>query len=158
MEKNAVIKIRDSLLCNNTNRAIRVVFDNGINLSLSSDLVVWDDDNEIIIGFTADGDSGSFEAGLPIEIICSTYENIQFIMTNTNVKVKDENKKLYGYQDLSTILDSLSAVAPITDEAKKKIIDWFTKVFSPEYLLSKNAYLPRDNKRGNKLVKLKEEE
>ena len=159
MEKTAVIALRDGLLCNNTNRAIRVIFDNGINLSLSSDLVVWDDDKELIIGFTADGTSGSFEAGLPIRIICSTYENIQFIQTNTNVKIKDEYKETYSIQDLSTVIDSLKSITDkITDENKDKIVEWFTKVFSHEYDLSHTAYTPTDLKRGNELVEIKEKE
>ena len=111
MEKNAVIAFRDALIANGKHRAIRIAFDNGINLSLSSDIVIWDDDKELVIGFTADGTSGSFEAGLPIRIICSTYENIQFILANTNVEVKKEYKEKYTLEDLTTIIDSLKSAS-----------------------------------------------
>lgn len=148
MEKNAVIAFRDALIANGKHRAIRIAFDNGINLSLSSDIVIWDDDKELVIGFTADGTSGSFEAGLPIRIICSTYENIQFILANTNVEVKKEYKEKYALEDLTTIIDSLkSASSNITDDDKTKIINWYSKLLDPKHDLSHKAYNPIDIRR-----------
>ena len=140
MEKNAVIAIRDALLDNGNHRAIRICFDNGVNLALSSDLVIWDDDNEIVIGFCADSTAGGLIANLPVKIICSTYENIQFIMSNTNVKIDPEYGKKYSLEDLPTIINNLKSAVPITDESEKKIINWFSKVCSHEYDLSHKAY------------------
>ena len=82
MDKASVIALRDSLLQNGENRSVRVAFDNGVILSSSSDQIIWDDDKELVIGITADSDGGSFAANLPIRVIGSTYENIQFIMGN----------------------------------------------------------------------------
>ena len=147
MEKSAIIALRDGLMAEGKHRAIRLCFDNGINLSLASDIVIWDDDKEIIIGFTADGSSGSLEAKMPIRIICSTYENIQFMMANTNVKIDKEYKDKYTLEDLSTIIDSLSSVSSSVTENKDEIINWFTKILSPEYDLSHKAYNPIDIRR-----------
>lgn len=135
MNKNSVIALRDALLQNGENRAVKIAFDNGIILSQSSDQIIWDDDSETVIGITADGDGGSFLAGLPISIICSTYEHIQFIIGNTNTK------------NLESILDSISEVTTISDEDKSKIIEWYSKLFSPEYVLSRDHYDPIDIKR-----------
>lgn len=148
MEKNAVIAFRDALIADGKHRAIRVAFDNGINLSLSSDLVIWDDDKELVIGFTVDGTSGSFESRMPIRIICSTYENIQFILANTNVEIKQEYKDKYTLEDLSTIVSSLQSATPnITDEVKDEIVNWYSKVLDPKYDLSHKAYNPIDIRR-----------
>ena len=116
MEKSAVVAFRESLTADN--KTLRIVFDNGVNLSISSDLVIWDDENETIVGFVADGQSGSFNAGLPIRAICSTYENIQFMMANTNIS------------GLSTMIDNLkTSVTTINDENKQQIMDYFNKIY-----------------------------
>lgn len=116
MEKSAVVAFRNSLTADN--KTLRIVFDNGVNLSVASDMVVWDDENETMVGFVADGQSGSFSAGLPIRAICSTYENIQFMMANTNIS------------DLSTMIDNLkSSVSTIDDTKKKQILDYFRKIY-----------------------------
>lgn len=140
MEKSAVIALRDALVDNGNHRAIRIAFDNGINVSLSSDLVVWDDDKELVIGFCADSATGSLAAGLPIKVICSTYENIQYIMANTNVKINPDYGKKYSLEDLSTVIDNLKSVVSITDESKQKIVDWYSKVYDYNYDLSHKAY------------------
>lgn len=116
MKKSAVVAFRESLTVDN--KTLRIVFDNGVNLSISSDLVIWDDENETIVGFVADGQSGSFNAGLPIRAICSTYENIQFMMANTNIS------------GLSTMIDNLkTSVTTINDENKQQIMDYFNKIY-----------------------------
>lgn len=135
MDKVSVIAIRDALLQNGNNRAVKICFDNGIILSQSSDQVIWDDDKEIIIGITADSDSGSFIAGLPINIIGSTYEHIQFIMCNTNV------------ENLKSVLDNIDTIKTISDEDKSKIVEWYSKLYSPDYVLSRKEYNPIDIKR-----------
>lgn len=135
MDKASVIAIRDALLQDGKNRAVRVAFDNGINLSHASDIIIWNDDKEIVVGFTADSDSGSFTANLPISMICSTYENIQFIIGNTNV------------DKLEDAINSLSNVVTIDDEAKEKILEWYSKLYSHEYELSHKNYNPIDIKR-----------
>lgn len=132
MDKAAVIAIRDSLLQGGKNRAITVVFDNGINLTLSSDLVIWDDDKETVVAFTADGHDGAFVADLPIKIICSTYENIQFIMSNNNV------------ENLEAVIDSLSSAVVISDENKAKIMEWYTKLYDYRRNLIHKNYNPID--------------
>ena len=157
MEKESVIAFRDALCDNGDHRAIRIAFDNGINISLSSDLIIWDDDNERVVAFTADGIAGSFEAGTPIRIICSTYEHIQFIMSNTGVKIKNEYKENYKLEELEKQIDNLKSVVNITDDTKKSIISWFDKIYSPSYELSQKAYKPVDFRRGNELVKTKKD-
>ena len=135
MDKASVIALRDSLLQNGENRSVRVAFDNGVILSSSSDQIIWDDDKELVIGITADSDGGSFAANLPIRVIGSTYENIQFIMGNTNV------------EKLESVLDSISNITTISDETKSKLIEWYSKLFSHKYILSKKNYDPIDIKR-----------
>lgn len=135
MEKSAVVAIRDALLMEGKNVSIKIAFDNGINLVLASDMVLWDDDKEIVVGFCADSDSGSFEAAKPIRIICSTYENIQFIMSNTNV------------DNLEKFFNSLSGCMTISDENKKKIMDYYSKIFDYRRDLSHKNYNPIDIKR-----------
>ena len=132
MDKESVIAHRDALLNNGKNRAIKIAFDNGVVLSLSSDVVVWDDDNERIVGFMADSDSGAFAAGLPIRIICSTYENIQFITGNTKP------------EDLDSMIDSLSNSVPISAESKQKITQWYDRLFDTKYNLARKNYNPTD--------------
>ena len=135
MDKASVVALRDALLQNGENRAVRIAFDNGIILSQSSDQIIWDDGKELVIGITADSDDGSFASGLPIRIIASTYENIQFIMGNTNV------------DKLESILDSISNITTISDEDKSKLLEWYSKLYSPDYILSRKAYNPIDIKR-----------
>lgn len=137
MEKSAVIALRDALLKNDKENPIRINFDNGTNLSLAGDLVFWNDDKELIVGLTASSDSGSFIANKPVRIICSTYENIQYINGYSNTK------------DLGKIIDGLSSsnIVNISSEDKDKIIDWFTKLYSYEYDLSHDEYNPVDIKR-----------
>lgn len=134
MEKTAVIAIRDSLK-NQDKPNLRIIFDNGVNLSITSDQIIWDDDKEIIIGFMADGSSGAFAAGLPIRTICSTYENIQFLMGNTDVK------------NLGNMITSLKSSVTITSDDEKRITEYFRKVFDPNLDLSHKAYLAHDIKR-----------
>lgn len=134
MDKNSVIAIRSALL-DKDNRAVKIVFDNGVILSPSSDIVIWDDDKEIITGFTADSDGGSYSADLPIRIICSTYEHIQFIMGNTNSK------------KLESVIDKLSSAVPITDDNKDKIIEWYKKLYDYKFELLRKNYDPVDIKR-----------
>lgn len=136
MDKASVIALRNGLLNNGKNRSIKIAFDNGIVLSLTSDLVVWDDEQERVIGFTADSDSGSYSAQKQIRIICSTYENIQFIMGNTNSK------------ELPSIIDSLSNAVPKCTENKEAITKWFDRVFDYRYDLSHEQYDPVDIVRG----------
>lgn len=131
MDKASVIAIREALDYEN-NRTVRIAFDNGINLSPSSDIVIWNDDKEIIIGIVADGEGGSYVAGLPIKVICSTYENIQFIMGNTN------------NDNIDDTLDALKNVVSFTDEDKKNIKEWYKKLYSPNYELSHKNYNPVD--------------
>lgn len=138
MDKAFVVAMRNALLNDGKNRAVRVVFDNGIVLSQSSDLIIWDDDKEIIVGFTASSDGGSYIAGLPIEIISSKYENIQFIIGNTNVDKLEE------------VIDSLKNAVNITDDAKEKLIEWFSKLYSHKYQLSTENYDPIDIIRDKK--------
>lgn len=135
MDKASVIAIRDALLQNGQNRAVRIAFDNGIILSESSDQVIWDDDKELVIGITADNEGGAYIAGLPIRIIGSTYENIQFIMGNTSV------------ENLGSALDSIGAIAPINDKDKASLIEWYRKLYSHEYVLDRKHYDPIDIKR-----------
>lgn len=146
MDKTDVINFRDSLLLDGKNKSFRILFDNGIVMSSGSDMILWDDDNETVVGIIADSDSGSFEAGLPIRIICSEYAQIQFITSNTNV------------DNLETYLDALgnSGSLKITDENKEKILDYFKKVYDYRRDLSHKNYNPIDLKRGSEQVKIKE--
>lgn len=137
MEKTAVVALRDALLQDGKNKTLRIAFDNGINFTLSSDLVLWDDEKEIVVGLIADSDSGSFEAGLPIRVITSTYENIQFIMGNTNVK------------NLEGLLDSLKSAMTISEENKAKILKWYNAVYDYRKPLSRTNYNPTDIIRGD---------
>lgn len=138
MEKSAVVALRDALLQDGKNKSVRIAFDNGINFTLSSDLVLWDDDKEIVAGFTADSDSGSFEAAKPIRLICSTYENIQFIMGNTNV------------ENLEAIFESLSNAMTISDENKQLILKFYNSLYDYRKNLSRTNYNPIDIQRGEK--------
>lgn len=117
MEKDAVISFRDSLTNNGNYNAIKIAFDNGVQLIASSDAIIWDDSNERVIGFISDGESESFSAEMPIRIICSTYENIQFITANIKV------------EDLDGMIDRLKqSMTTISDDSKKKIINHFSKI------------------------------
>lgn len=131
MDKASVIAIREALQYTE-NRTVRVAFDNGVILSSASDIILWKDSDEIIIGITADNDSGSFLAGLPIRIICSTYENIQFIMGNTNV------------ENLDNTLEGLNNIVSISGEDETKIKEWYEKIYSHNYELSRKNYNPVD--------------
>lgn len=135
MDKASVIALRDSLLQNGENRSVRIAFDNGVILSQASDTIIWDDAKELVIAFTTDSDSGAYSAQLPIRVITSTYEHIQFIMGNTNV------------DKLPEVIDSLGSVVNITEDTKNKLVEWYTKVFSHEYELSRKNYDPVDIKR-----------
>jgi hypothetical protein len=131
MDKASVIAIRNALQYEE-NRTIRIAFDNGVNLSNASDIILWKDDAEIVIGIMADNDSGSYSAGLPIKVICSTYENIQFIMGNTNNDNMDKT------------LEGLISIVDLSDEDKTSIKEWYTKLYSYEYELSHKNYNPTD--------------
>lgn len=135
MDKASVVALRNSLSQNGDNRSVKIAFDNGIIISLASDIVLWNDDKEIVIAFTADSNSGAYEANKPISIIGSTYENIQFIIGNTNVK------------NLDSIIDSISNVTSVKDEDKKQIINWYKKVYSYKHELDTKSYNPIDIKR-----------
>lgn len=133
MDKASVVALRTALLKDGENRSVKIAFDNGIVMSQASDVIIWDDDKEIVIAFTSDSNSGSYLAGLPISVISSTYENIQFIMGNTNV------------ENLESVIDGLaSATDKITDEDKNKIIEWYKKVYSHEHELYRKNYNPTD--------------
>lgn len=133
MEKTAVIAIRDSLL-NNNDKNLRIVFDNGVNLSEIGDIVIWDDEKEIVTGFVTDSTSDGFIADKQIKIISSTYENIQFLMGNTDVK------------NLEAVINGLKTSINITDDQVKKIKEYFGKLLDPSYELKKKYY-PNDIKR-----------
>ena len=145
MDTKDVIAFRNSLL-DDKNRSFTVLFDNGIILSSGSDMILWNDDTETIVGIIADSNSGAYEAGLPIRIICSEYQQIQFITYNTNV------------DNLETCLDAISknGVVTITDENKQKILDYYKKIFDYRRDLSHRNYNPTDLKRGATQVKIKE--
>ena len=145
MEKTDVIAFRDALLMDGKNRSLKVIFDNGVMLSSGSDMILWNDNNATVVGIIADSDSGSFEAGLPIRIICSEYEHIQYITSNTNA------------DNLETYLNALSPHMNISDENKNKILDYFKKVFDYRRDLSHKNYNPTDLKRGSEQVKIKGE-
>lgn len=132
MDKASVIALRDSLLQQGKNRSVRIAFDNGIILSSASDIIIWNDDNEIVIAFTADNDGGAYIAKQPIKMIGSTYENIQFIMGNTDV------------DNLENAIDSLSNVINIDSDNKAKITEWYKKLFSKDYELDRKQYNPID--------------
>lgn len=132
MDKASVVAIREALKYNEENRAFRVAFDNGIIISTASDQIFWNDDTEIVVAITADNDGGSFIAGLPIRVICSTYENIQFIMGNTNP------------EKLEDVIDGLTEIVSISDEDKSMITDWYEKLYSPNYRLAHKNYEPID--------------
>lgn len=126
MEKADVIAIRDALM-QNGNKAIRVIFDNGINLSLASDVVIWDDSTDIVVGIIADYDSGAYSAGMPVKIICSNYENIQFITSNASLK------------DIQKQVEALETIVTFTEENKKSLNN-LLKLMDPRALLSHKAY------------------
>lgn len=138
MEKDSVIAIRDALLQDGKNRTVRIVFDNGINISASSDIILWDDDKELVLALTADYDSGAFEVQMPVKIIGSTYENIQFITANTNV------------ENLNSVLDEIGKITTISADDKKKIVHWYDSLYDYRKNLSKTNYNPIDLKRGEK--------
>lgn len=132
MNKASIVAIREALKYNEGNRTIRVVFDNGVVLSSGSDIILWKDDDEIIIGIVADNDGGSYIADKPIRIICSTYENIQFIMGNINSK------------DINDTIDGLKSIMDISDEDKTNISNWYDKLYDYKYELSRKNYDPID--------------
>lgn len=132
MDKASIVSIREALRYNEGNKSIRVVFDNGVVLSSSSDIILWKDDDEIIIGIVADNDGGSYIADKPIQIICSTYENIQFIMSNINSKNIDDT------------IDGLKSIMDISDEDKTNISNWYNKLYDYKYELSRKNYDPID--------------
>lgn len=136
MEKADVIELRDALLQDGKNRTLRVVFDNGVNVSSASDIILWDDDKELIIALTADYSSGSFEVQKPIKIIGSNYENIQFLTANTDV------------ENLNSVLDELGKITSISAEEKKNIVQWYDSLYDYRKNLSKTNYNPIDIKRG----------
>lgn len=131
MDKASVIAIREALKYE-TNRTVRVAFDNGIILSSASDVILWKDEDEIVIGIVADGDDGSFISGNPIKIIGSTYENIQFIMGNTNS------------DNIEDAMDGLSSIVSLSDEDKKNIKKWYSRLYDYKYDLSHKNYNPID--------------
>lgn len=136
MEKQAVISIRDALLNGGKNTAvITVVFDNGPNLSLAADNVIWNDENEIIIGFVPASSSGSLIANLPIRVLCSTYENIQFISGYTNTK------------NIGKVVEGLQPLTKLSEENKKKLVDYLIKLNGDNYDLDHKDYYPIDIKR-----------
>lgn len=135
MDKASVIAIRQALKYNEGNRTVKVCFDNGIVLSSASDIILWKDEDEIIIGITADNDSGSYVADKPIGIICSTYENIQYIIGNTDSKNIEES------------LEGLKSIMDISDEDKDNISNWYDKLYDYRYELSRKNYNPIDIKR-----------
>lgn len=135
MDANSVKAIRDSLKYNEGDKSIKIAFDNGVVLSSTSDIILWNDANEIIIGIVADSDDGAYVADKPIRVICSTYENIQFIMSNINTK------------DIKDTLDGLSSVVKISDEEKNNITKWYEKLYDYRYELSHKNYNPIDIKR-----------
>lgn len=142
MDKNNVIAFRDSLLLDGKNNSIRILFDNGINVLLSSDCVLWDDTNERIVAFVSDNKSGSFSANKPVEIICSTYENIQFITAGSSLK------------DLEKFIDSLGkSVVKISEENKKAILDYFENCHKNVINLADTEYYCHANMRENVVVK-----
>lgn len=132
MDKASVIAIREALKYSEDNRTVRVAFDNGVILSSASDIILWKDDNEIIIGITADNDSGSYAAGKPIRIICSTYENIQFIMGNTDT------------DNLEDAIDGISSIVSLSDDDKANIMKWYDRLYDHKYELNRKNYNPID--------------
>ena len=151
MDAKSVIAIRDALLNDGKNRTVRVIFDNGFNLSYTSDIIKWDDEAEIVVGLTACADGGSYSANLPIEIVCSTYENIQFITAHAATEDPKE-----GY-DLKTVLDAMEPIAAFNDEEKAEILKWYSRLYSHKYELSQENYDPVDIVRGKKGMTLKED-
>lgn len=135
MDKASVIAIREALKYNDNNRSVRIAFDNGVVLSSASDIILWKDEDEIIIGITADSDSGSYVADKPIGVICSTYENIQFIIGNTNS------------ENIKETIDGLTSIVNLSDEDKNNIIKWYDKLYDYRYELSQKNYNPIDIKR-----------
>lgn len=131
MDKASVVAIRKALLRDEKDRAVRVVFDNGVVLSSGSDIIFWDDDKELIVALTSDSDSGSYSANLPIRVITSTYEHIQFIMSNTNTDKLDDT------------LERLTSLVNISDEQKAEIKKWYDRVYGL-YELSDKNYDPVD--------------
>lgn len=152
MQKDTFVALRDALLDGGKHRAIKIAMDNGVMVSLSSDLVVWDDEDEIMVAFVADSDSGAYGANLPIRVICTEYEHIQFIMANTNVKLN--KRQLSNNENLETVINNINKVVPISEDKKESIINWFGKIYGGKHELVNNAYLPGDLNRGKKdLVK-----
>ena len=131
MDKASVVAIRKALLRDEKDRAVRVVFDNGVVLSSGSDIIFWDDDKELIVALTSDSDGGSYSANLPIRVITSTYEHIQFIMSNTNTDKLDDT------------LGRLTSLVNISDEQKAEIKKWYDRVYGL-YELSDKNYDPVD--------------
>lgn len=144
MDTKDVITFRNSLY-DDKNKSLTILFDNGIVLSSGSDIILWNDEDETVVGIIADSNAGSFEAGLPIRLICSEYQQIQFITYNTNV------------DNLETCLDTLTKNGfKITDENKQKALDYYKKIFDRNRDLSHRNYNPTDLKRGAKQVEIKE--
>lgn len=134
MDKASVIAIRKALQYED-NRTVRVAFDNGFILSSASDVILWKDEDEIVIGIVADGDDGSFVSGKPIRIICSTYENIQFIMGNTNS------------ENIEDSLEGLTSIMELSDDDKNNIKKWYNRLYDYKYDLSHKNYNPIDIRR-----------
>ena len=90
-----VVFLRDLLLENSD--SLVVYGDNMHIFSNKVDYLVWDDDNERLYCIRANVDQYS-QAQRPVEIIVTTYENIQYMTGSyTNQSIKDAIESISAY-------------------------------------------------------------
>ena len=114
MIKADVVKFRDEACAGC--KDIVVVCDNMIIFSTNTSFVVWDDDNERVYSIRAN--TGQYtQDGVPMEILCTSYENIQYIKgytTTANLK--------------NVLQDTFVGGGLIDNEKLDKIIEYANKV------------------------------
>ena len=112
MLKDDVIKFRDQA-CKGANNLI-VTCDNMFVYSNTSDFLIWDDDNECLYAIRANTDHYNQDQ-FPMEISCTSYENIQYIECN----ISNAN--------LEAVLNEFFVANNLIDEERKNKIIAFSK-------------------------------
>ena len=106
MEIKDVVKIRQKLSnikdVNNYPCAIAVIGDNMILADESKDYLSWDDENGILYIVKQNTEAGVGNRVARIQVICTSYENIQYIRTNLNSNnFADFAKNQLNYTDIN---------------------------------------------------------
>lgn len=78
MEKQDVIAIRDGLTGKNPDIRLNIFCDNAIYYRHPEDILHWDDSRGLLIGLRMTADC-SYDDKTRYTVLCTSYENIQFI-------------------------------------------------------------------------------